>query len=123
MQGAEWKLDDESRAEGSDRIRNAPAPVGYDPSIIPGWDSPTALAFGILEVVPWRLRVMPVSYMVAARACCSHGRAPQAPERTGEPDVGEVRRGARRVTPLVAAIEPTAYQPRASRHSVARSIT
>jgi hypothetical protein len=62
---AAWKLDDESRAEGWDRIRNAPAPVGYDPSIIPGWDSPTALAFGILEVVPWRLRVMPGSYMVA----------------------------------------------------------
>ena len=62
---AEWKLDDESRAEGWDRIRNAPAPVGYDPSIIPGWDSPTALAFGILEVVPWRLRVMPGSYMAA----------------------------------------------------------
>jgi hypothetical protein len=28
------------------------------------WDSPSALAFGILEVVPWRLRVMPGSYMV-----------------------------------------------------------
>jgi hypothetical protein len=61
---ATWKLDEESRVEGWNRIKNAPPPVGYDPSIIPVWDSPSALAFGILEVVPWRLRVMPGSYMV-----------------------------------------------------------
>ena len=61
---ATWTLDDESRVAGWDRIKNAPAPVGYDPSIIPGWDSPTAPGFGILEVVPTRLRVMPGSYMV-----------------------------------------------------------
>ena len=62
---AEWKLDDESRVAGWNRIKDAPAPVGYDPSIIPSWDSPTAPAFGILEVVPYRLRVMPGSYMMA----------------------------------------------------------
>ena len=61
---ATWKLDDESRVAGWNRIKNAPPPVGYDPSIIPVWDSPSAPAFGILEVVPWRLRVMPGSYMI-----------------------------------------------------------
>ncbi len=64
---ATWRLDDASRVAGWDRFKNAPAPVGYDPGIIPGWDSPTAPAFGILEVVPWRLRVMPGSYMMAGQ--------------------------------------------------------
>jgi hypothetical protein len=62
---AEWKLDDESRVAGWNRVKDAPPPVGYDPSIIPAWDAPTAPAFGILEVVPYRLRVMPGSFMLA----------------------------------------------------------
>ena len=61
---ATWKLDDESRVAGWNRVKDAPPPVGYDPSIIPAWESPMSAAFGILEVVPWRLRVMPGSFMV-----------------------------------------------------------
>ncbi|MFZ6005432.1 MAG: pyridoxamine 5'-phosphate oxidase family protein [Actinomycetota bacterium] len=50
---------------GWDRFANAPAPVGYDPSIIPGWDSPTSPGFGILRLTPRRLRVMPGSVLLA----------------------------------------------------------
>ena len=32
-----WELDDESRRAGWQRFVEAPAPVGYDPSIIPRW--------------------------------------------------------------------------------------
>ncbi len=38
---------------------NGPAPVGYDPRIVPGWDSPTAEAFAVLRLEPWRVRVFP----------------------------------------------------------------
>jgi hypothetical protein len=50
-------LDDKQTAW--DRFSNAPPPVGYDPSIIPGWDSPAAPSFGVLELRPLRLRVFP----------------------------------------------------------------
>jgi hypothetical protein len=54
----EWELSDEQRREGWRRFAEAPAPVGYTPSIVPGWDSPEAPAFGILRVDPTSVRVM-----------------------------------------------------------------
>ncbi len=47
-----------------DRFLNAPEPVGYDPSIIPGWTSPTAPGFGALQLTPTRLRVFPGSLLL-----------------------------------------------------------
>jgi len=47
------------------RFAEGPEPVGYDPAIIPGWDSPDAPAFGILRLEPHRLRVMPGNLMTA----------------------------------------------------------
>ena len=38
---------------------NGPEPVGYDPSIVPGWESPTSDEFAVLHLTPWRLRVFP----------------------------------------------------------------
>jgi hypothetical protein len=38
---------------------NGPAPVGYDPAIVPGWDSPASDSFAVLRLEPWRLRVFP----------------------------------------------------------------
>jgi hypothetical protein len=61
----EWETTDEQRQAGWDRFANGPAPVGYDPSIIPAWTSPTAPAFGILRLTPTRLRVMPGSVLLA----------------------------------------------------------
>jgi hypothetical protein len=45
-------------------FRNAPPPVGYNPAIVPGWDSPTAPAFAALRLEPWRLRVFPGSVLL-----------------------------------------------------------
>jgi hypothetical protein len=63
----EWETTDEQRRAGWDRFANGPAPVGYDPSIIPAWTSPDAPAFGILRLVPNRLRVMPGSVLLAGQ--------------------------------------------------------
>ena len=62
---AEWMLDDASCIEGWERFKEAPAPVGYDPAIIPVWaDGPTSPAFAILRLTPWRLRVFPGSVLL-----------------------------------------------------------
>jgi hypothetical protein len=60
-----WKLDDDTRTAVWRRFADGPAPVGYDPSIIPGWDSPVSPRFGVLELTPWRLRVLPGSVMLS----------------------------------------------------------
>jgi hypothetical protein len=51
-----------------DLFANGPAPVGYDPSIIPGWDSPESPGFAVLKLDPWRLRVMPGAVMMEGEA-------------------------------------------------------
>lgn len=60
-----WELDDESRQRGWDRFLQGPAPVGYDPAIIPQWTSPAAEGFGILRLEPQALRLMDGSMMLA----------------------------------------------------------
>jgi hypothetical protein len=59
-----WETSDEERQAGWDRFVNGPPPVGYDPSIIPPWTSPTVPAFGILRLTPTQLRVMPGSVLL-----------------------------------------------------------
>jgi len=59
-----WELGDDERRTGWDRFLHGPAPVGYDPSIVPEWTEPTAPAFGILRLEPTRLRLMPGSLML-----------------------------------------------------------
>lgn len=61
---AVWESTPEERSRGWQRFADAPAPVGYDPSIIPDWTEPEAEAFGILRLEPTRLRVMPGSVML-----------------------------------------------------------
>ncbi len=49
------------------RFADGPAPVGYDPRIIPQWsDGPTSDQFAALRLTPYRLRVMPGTVMTAA---------------------------------------------------------
>ena len=62
-----WELDDESRRAGWQRFVDGPAPVGYDPSIIPRWTEPTVATFGILRLTPLRLRVLPGSLMTSGQ--------------------------------------------------------
>ncbi|QGG94909.1 pyridoxamine 5'-phosphate oxidase family protein [Actinomarinicola tropica] len=60
---AEWQTSEDALAKGWQRFAQASPPVGYDPAIIPAWDSPTSPAFGILRLIPDRLRVQPASLM------------------------------------------------------------
>ena len=56
--------DDDIRREVWRKFAEAPAPVGYDPAIIPPWrEGPTSPAFAALRLDPWRLRTMPGSFM------------------------------------------------------------
>lgn len=56
---AELAFDEPTRTRIWNLLRDAPAPVGYDPAIIPGWNSPTDDSFAVLRLEPWRLRVFP----------------------------------------------------------------
>lgn len=52
--------DDETRAWLWNRFKDAPAPVGYDPAIIPPWaGGPASPAFGAMRVEPTSLSVLP----------------------------------------------------------------
>jgi hypothetical protein len=55
----EWYFDDATREGIWNAFKNAPAPVGYDPAMIPVWDSPTSPAFAALKLTPVALRVFP----------------------------------------------------------------
>ena len=59
-----WDATPELRVAGWNRFKEAPAPVGYDPAIIPGWSSAEAPSFGVLRVSPRQLRLMPGSFML-----------------------------------------------------------
>lgn len=54
----QWVFDDDGRTAVWQKFADAPAPVGYDPAIIPGWNGPTAPAFAAWRLTPYRLRVM-----------------------------------------------------------------
>ena len=56
---ATWAFDDATRESVWNAFKDAPPPVGYDPGIIPQWDSPKSDAFAALRLEPWRLRVFP----------------------------------------------------------------
>lgn len=61
---ASWAFDDETRTMLWSLFSSMPEPLGYNPSIIPAWTSPTCDAFVALRLEPWRLRVMPGSLML-----------------------------------------------------------
>jgi hypothetical protein len=59
-----WCFDIETRAAVWDKLKSAPAPVGYDPAIVPGWTAPTDDRFAVLRLTPQRLRVLPGTAML-----------------------------------------------------------
>jgi len=64
---ATWKNDDDTRQRIWDAFLHAPAPVGYDPAIIPPWkNGPFTSAFGVLRLEPWWLRVFPGTVLFGA---------------------------------------------------------
>jgi hypothetical protein len=40
-------------------FESTPMPLGYPPTMIPGWESPTQPDLAALRLDPWRLRVFP----------------------------------------------------------------
>jgi hypothetical protein len=61
---ATFHHDDETCTRIWNLLKHAPAPVGYDPAIIPVWTEPTASTFSALRLDPWRLRVFPGSLLL-----------------------------------------------------------
>ena len=70
-----WTNDAESKHEAWNRFKNGPAPVGYDPAIIPGWSSPDADAFGVLELRPTSLRVFPGTVLMTGQGTVRNWKA------------------------------------------------
>jgi hypothetical protein len=62
---AEWRFDLEMREQVWEAYKAAAPPLGYDPAIIPTWDSPASDSFAVLRLEPWRLRVFPGSVLLA----------------------------------------------------------
>jgi len=61
---ADWAFDKATRTRIWNLFLNGPEPVGYDPAIIPEWESPTSESFAVLRLEPWRLRVFPGSVLL-----------------------------------------------------------
>ena len=62
----EWAFDDETRQRVWNMFKDAPAPVGYDPGIIPPWsEGPLSPAFAPLRLEPYRLRVFPGTMLLS----------------------------------------------------------
>ncbi|MEM8768883.1 MAG: pyridoxamine 5'-phosphate oxidase family protein [Pseudomonadota bacterium] len=62
---AQWCFDLPTRERVWKLFAEGPEPVGYDPSMIPGWDGPEVDAFAVLKLDPWRLRVFPGSVLLS----------------------------------------------------------
>ena len=61
---ATWCFDLETRKRVWARYLELPEPLGYNPAMIPGWDSPESDSFSVLKFDPWRLRVFPGSVLM-----------------------------------------------------------
>ena len=70
-----WDTSDTGREALWHAFADAPAPLGYVPSIIPGWDSPHSPAFGVLQLQPDSLRVMEGSKMAGGEGALLVWRA------------------------------------------------
>ena len=61
---ADLLYDDHTRITVWNMFRDGPEPVGYNPAIVPTWPEPTAEAFAVMRLEPWRLRVFPGSVLM-----------------------------------------------------------
>lgn len=61
---ATWHFDAETRSRVWTSFAELPPPLGYDPAIIPAWESSDSDAFAVLRLDPWLLRVMPGSVLM-----------------------------------------------------------
>lgn len=61
-----WHFELDTRRRIWNLFATAPAPVGYDPSIIPAWNRPEDDTFAVLRLEPWHLRVFPGAALMGA---------------------------------------------------------
>jgi hypothetical protein len=66
----EWRFDDATRFAVYKKFKKAPPPLGYDPAIVPGWDSPRSDDFAVWRLEPRRLRVTSPNYMLSVGEDC-----------------------------------------------------
>jgi len=57
-------LDPKLREQIWNLFLKGPEPVGYDPALLPEWESPQSENFAVIRVDPWRLRVFPGSIIM-----------------------------------------------------------
>ena len=56
---ASWVFDDEAKTRIWEAFKAAPEPLGFDPAMIPAWDSPLSPDLAVMRLEPWRIRLMP----------------------------------------------------------------
>ena len=61
---ASWHHDAETRHRIWNTYLELPPPLGYDPAMIPGWDSPDTEGYAVLRFDPWHIRVFPGSVLM-----------------------------------------------------------
>jgi len=72
---ASWCFDLETRRLIWDAFKNAPAPVGYAPAMIPVWDKPESDSFAVLRLESWLLRVFPGTVLLGQGGTVLNWRA------------------------------------------------
>lgn len=87
-----WVDDPLSRQRVWDMLERSPRPLGFDPTIIPAWTSPSAPAFHVLRAVPWKLWVFPGATRQGAQSRSMAWSEPSATSHAAE--FGSVSDGA-----------------------------
>jgi hypothetical protein len=64
-----------------DALKHAPAPLGFDPALIRGWESPASEAFQALRLDPVRLRVFPGTMLLKGTGEVLSWRTPRTADR------------------------------------------
>jgi hypothetical protein len=62
---ATWDLSEAGRRDLWQRFSETPEPLGYDPSMMRGWDSPESPTFGVLQLEPIAIRLLEGSKMAS----------------------------------------------------------
>ena len=65
---AAWEDGPDEKQRVWNLYKSTPPPLGYDLSIIPGWTSPDAPAFGLLRLEPYRIELSGIDLKTGAMA-------------------------------------------------------
>ena len=74
---ATFVSDAETRSWLWEAYKTAPAPLGFDPALIPGWDDASSEGFQALRIDPVRLRVFPGTMLLKGQGVVRSWRRAQ----------------------------------------------